>query len=344
MNQIIEGGAIPPDPQPTPATVAPGQEAEAFEALAREAVDLQVRQAQAMGEQRARLAAYEAEVKARADEARQDEERQREREARGRQAEGGIRDAGDRYRAALAQHYDVRDPYGSLARAAMGEYGALIREREQLQAQLAKEPDPEKRQLIELRQDIQAADYMALTSRRSAAQNVTITGNRDNEDALRLLERAAGYEARSEVLRQEYRDLAGGRAIPDSEQANAQPQHNAAQEKAEPEQARAETGTPEAQDDRRRATDPRIVKEEVQLAAEQTRRGEAETAKLDRQLRDAAPGRQKEEKAAAQKARDGREARERRELVERQRDRERRERERALARPRGGRGDEGRGM
>ena len=316
----------------------------AFEALARETVDLQVRQAEAMRAQRARLAAYEAELKAEADKARQDEERQQEREARGRQAEGGIRDAGDRYRVALAQHYDVRDPYGSLARAAMGEYGALIREREQLQAQLAKEDDPEKRQLIELRRDIQAADYMALTSRRSAAQTVTITGNRDNEDALQLLKRADAYEAHSEALRHEYRDLTGGRALPDPEQAKAQPQHSSAQEKAEPEQARAEPSTPEAEDDRRRAVDPRIVKEETQLAADQARRAEAEKAKLDRQLRDASPERQKQQRDAAQKARENREARERRDLLERQRDRERRERERALARGKGGRGDDGREM
>ena len=63
--------------------------------------------------QRRRLDEFEAARKQQAEQARLELERKREAEARGQQAEGEIRDAGDRYRVALGQHYDVANPYGS---------------------------------------------------------------------------------------------------------------------------------------------------------------------------------------------------------------------------------------
>jgi|HubBroStandDraft_1064217.scaffolds.fasta_scaffold01809_13 hypothetical protein len=182
------------------------------EALARRQAEQQTRQLEAMREQRARLDLYEAEQQRRAEEARQEEERKRAAVARGQQAEGEIRDAGDRYRVALGQHYDIRDPYGSLARSAMAEYGSFIRDREQFKQRIAREQDPEARKALELRRDIEAADYMAVTSRRIASQSEVIVGRRDSEEAVKFRERAGGYEAQSKELRQQYRDLAAERA------------------------------------------------------------------------------------------------------------------------------------
>lgn len=183
-----------------------------IEALARENADIQVRQAEEMREQRARLDEFEDAQKRQAEEARQEEERKRQAKEQDKADEGEVRNAGDRYRIALGQEYDVKDPYGSLARAAMAEYGAFIRDRERLAQQIAQEQDAEARQALELRKEIEANDYMAITSHRIAGQSEIITGRHDSEEAVRFRERAAEYEAQSKELRQEYRDLATERA------------------------------------------------------------------------------------------------------------------------------------
>ena len=191
---------------------ARGAEERRTETLARENADYQVRQIEEMREQRVRLDAFEAAQRRQAEEARQEEERKRQAQEKGKAAEGEIRDAGDRYRVALGQEYDVKDPYSSLARAAMAEYGAFIRDREQLTREIAGAQDAEARQALELRKEIEANDYMAITSRRIAGQSEVITGRRDSEEAVRFRERATDYEAQSKELRQEYRDLATERA------------------------------------------------------------------------------------------------------------------------------------
>ncbi len=187
-------------------------EEQRIEALAREHADIQVRQAEEMREQRVRLDAFEAAQKRQAEESREEDERKRQAREQGKIAEGEIRDADDRYRVALGQHYDVMDPYNSLARAAMAEYGEFIRDRERLTQQIAKEQDQEARQALELRKEIEANDYMAVTSHRIAGQSEVITGRHDSEEAIRFRERASDYEAQSKELRQEYRDLATERA------------------------------------------------------------------------------------------------------------------------------------
>ena len=192
---------------------APTVEAPSLEDLARLQVEHQADQAEALRRQRARLDAFEAAQQRQAEEARQEEERKRAAEARGQQAEGETRDAGNRYRIALGDNYSMSDPYGSLARAAMAEYAAFIREREKLQQEIAKEQDPQARHGLELRRDIEAADYMAITSRRIAGQSEVIAGRRDTEEAVRFRDRATGYEAESKGLRQQYRDQAAERAL-----------------------------------------------------------------------------------------------------------------------------------
>jgi hypothetical protein len=184
----------------------------AEEALAREHADIQERQADEMRAQRVRLDAFDAARKRQAEEAREEDERKRQAQDQRKAAEGEIRDAGDRYRVALGQHYDVRDPYGSLGRAAMAEYGDFIRDRERLTQQIAKEQDHEARQALELRKQIEFNDYIAITSHRIAGQSEVITGRDNSEEAVRFRARAADYEAQSKELRQEYRDLATERA------------------------------------------------------------------------------------------------------------------------------------
>ncbi len=182
-----------------------------LETRAREHADIQVRQAETMREQRRRLDAYEAEQKRHAEEAHQAEQK-RQADIRGQQAEGEMRDAGNRYRIALGQNYDIMDPYRSLARAAMAEYAAFIQDREKLTQQIAREQDPDARRALDLRKEIEANDYMAITSQRIASQSEAITGRRDSEEAVRFRERAKEHEAQSKNLRQEMRDHAAKRA------------------------------------------------------------------------------------------------------------------------------------
>jgi hypothetical protein len=214
-----------------------GTEEQHIEALARENADIQVRQAEEMREQRLRLDAFEAGQKRQSEEARQEEERKRQVREQANAAEGEIHDAGDRYRMALGREYDVRDPYGSLSRAAMSEYGAFIRDREQLTQQIAREQDAEARRALELRKEIEANDYMAITSRRIAGQSEVITGRRDSEEAVRFREHADDYEAQSKELRQEYRDLATDRAARAADPNERQQQENQVQNSQSPQMA-----------------------------------------------------------------------------------------------------------
>lgn len=198
---------------------------EAFKAQA----ERQVEQAREMEAQEERLAAYWAEIGRRAEEARREEERNREAQAKGRMREGEIRNPHSRYGQVLAQEYNVKDPYGSLARSAMAEYGAFLRDRESLDRQIAKAEDPKERETLELRKRIEAADYMAITSERIAQQSYIIQGkpilrdqDRDptksldeqlaerpdvNKEYHRQQERAAAFRKEAQELRAQYRDI-----------------------------------------------------------------------------------------------------------------------------------------
>ena len=116
-----------------------------------------------------------------------------------------ITNADYRYAEALGNHYDIKDPYGSLARAAMAEYGAFMRQRQNLERQIATEKDPHARQSLELRRDIEAAEYMEITSNRLARQSVVITGNEKSPEAQHQREQAADYHTRAQTLRIAYR-------------------------------------------------------------------------------------------------------------------------------------------
>ena len=142
--------------------------------------------------------------KRQAEQAAEDAKKQREQtalaEAR-RQSEGEIPSAAARYSLALADHYDGRDPYGSLAKAAMAEYGALVRSQEQLRRDIAKEQDPDKRRVIELRKDIEAHDYMVITSGRLAGMSASIAGHEDAPQAILHYARGEMYAEQAAKLR-----------------------------------------------------------------------------------------------------------------------------------------------
>lgn len=235
----------------------------------KEQAERQVEQAREMEAQEERLAAYREEMGRRAEEAKREEERNREAQAEGRAREGEIRNPHSRYGQALAQHYDVKDPYGSLARSAMAEYGSFLRDRENLDKQIAKAEDPKERETLELRKRIEAADYMAITSERIAQQSYIIQGkpiiqdkDRDpsksldeqlaerpdvNKEYHRQKERAAEFRKEAQELRAQYRDLQAER-FRDREDDTRAP--GAARREPEPEAARETARRPEPVQDK----------------------------------------------------------------------------------------------
>lgn len=67
-----------------------------------------------------------------------------------------------RYNESLARHYDPRSPISSLAEASLNEAVAFQREQHQLNQSIAAEADPNRRQALMLRRDIEHADHMNL--------------------------------------------------------------------------------------------------------------------------------------------------------------------------------------
>jgi len=128
-----------------------------------------------------------------------------------------------RYGAALAAHYDMADPYGSLAKSAMAEYAAFIKERETYTKQIAEENDPVKRQSLELRKRIEGADYLALTGERIAKQSELITGRLNSDEAVKERGKVAYWQAQSKEARQALRDLGRGKEQ-DKDQGKEQPE------------------------------------------------------------------------------------------------------------------------
>jgi hypothetical protein len=184
--------------------------------------DRQVEQAEQMRQQELQREAYKAELVRLAEEGRREAARRSEAEKEARAREGEIRNAGSRYGQALAQHYDIKDPYGSLARSAMAEYGAFLRDRENLDRLIA-QADPETRQVLELRKRIEAAEYMAITSNRIAAQSEIIVGRRDTDEAVHQRQRAAEFLKDARELREQFREIQKERAGGGDERAPAVP-------------------------------------------------------------------------------------------------------------------------
>jgi len=184
-----------------------GVEAESRRQEEAKNAERQAEQSREMEAQQERLDHYKAAMAGYAERARREAEQRKSEDMDARIREREIRNAGHRYGEALGQHYSIRDPYESMARAAMAEYGALIRERSKLEAQISKTSDPVERQRLELRKRIESADYMALTSERIAAQSEVIIGRSDTPEAVRQRARAKSFQEEAQALRKEYREV-----------------------------------------------------------------------------------------------------------------------------------------
>jgi hypothetical protein len=155
-----------------------------------------------MREQDARLQAFKQQAEQDAQDAKRKQAESAKDEAR-RQNEGDIANAAARYSIALGEQYDMRHPYGSLARAAMQEYAMFHRRQEEMRQEIAKEKDPGKRREIDLKREIEGCDYMAITSERLAGMSVAITGRNDSPQAGLDRDRARAYQERARELRDE---------------------------------------------------------------------------------------------------------------------------------------------
>jgi hypothetical protein len=195
-----------------------------------------------MREQDARLQAFKRQAEQDAEEAKRKQVETAKDEER-RYREGDIASASARYSIALGEQYDVRDPYGSLSRAAMQEYAMFHRRQEQMREEIAKEKDPEKRRIIEVKRTIEGHEYMAITSERLAGMSVVITGRNDSPQAALDRARAQAYQERARELREER-----GRLIEEREKKN---RANAAEPQCMPGETRQPFETNKSNDNKR---------------------------------------------------------------------------------------------
>lgn len=178
------------------------------QAIYKELVERQIEQVREMAAQEERLAAYRAELARRAEESRHDAERRKMEAARSLE----IRNASYRYGEALGRHYDIKDHYGSLSRAAMEEYRTFLQERENLNRQIAQAKDPKELESLELRKRIESAEYMALTSDRIAAQSEIIVGRLNTDEAKHRRELGGAYRHEAKELRAKFNVLQAERS------------------------------------------------------------------------------------------------------------------------------------
>jgi hypothetical protein len=125
---------------------------------------------------------------------------QRQKQEQARREAGEPADARGRYAQALGENFRINDPFGSLAKAAMSEYQVFNKQQQGLKADAAKEQDPEKKRMIEMRREIEAHDYMAITHERLAGISRAITRG-DNEIARKDDLDASRHRARGMELR-----------------------------------------------------------------------------------------------------------------------------------------------
>lgn len=191
-----------------------------------EAIRQQQKTLDAQKAEQARLdAIYRAELEKTAFEGRRREEAERQTSLEAQAKKGPIHDAGLRYGQALGQHYDMRDPYASLAKAAMAEYAAFLRDREAYDQKIAKTADPIERQALDLRKRIEGAEYLAMTGDRIATQSEIITGRLNSQEAIKERNKATDYRIQAQDLRQQLRDLHQERApAKDQSRERAEPQ------------------------------------------------------------------------------------------------------------------------
>jgi hypothetical protein len=257
------------------------QEVERITGLAREAqaaelAKLEGLRLEQLHQQQERAAAFLAERERQAEDAKRSEAERARAEARTaetvRVQEGAIRNAGDRYAQALGSHYDVANPFGSLARTAMAEAGAFSRDQEALRQQAAAEEDPGKRQLLTLQREIEAKEHFAQAGARVARINEALTTQPDRHwQAF-----AEAQAAEAVQLREQYRALVAEQEK--AKVAKVQPAAPAPQQQAETvrapghEAAASKAPTPAPTQDRQAQRDQEA---RAALAQEHTRQREA---------------------------------------------------------------------
>lgn len=110
--------------------------------------------------------------------------RQRDQEDAERAEQGDdITSVRNRFLNLAGEYYDMMRPYGSLSMIVGMEGREAKIEHERLTKQMEAEADPDKRNFIEMRRDIQFAEYYAYTGHRLAEMSKVITGDRDSEQA-----------------------------------------------------------------------------------------------------------------------------------------------------------------
>jgi len=109
---------------------------------------------------------------------------------------------------AIGNVVDAIGQNASLGRAAMAEHAGYLSDRENLSRQIAQAANPEVRRALEVRKDIEKADYVALTSDRIARQSYVITGNKGPNSEFDKFTKQAEYNRQHATeLRQQWREL-----------------------------------------------------------------------------------------------------------------------------------------
>jgi hypothetical protein len=85
----------------------------------------------------------------------------------------------------------------------MNEYSDFAKQQEKLSKEIAVAKTPDERKSLELRKEIEACDYMAITSERLAGMSRVITGDKNSKQAQRDEVTAAFYRDRGKELRAE---------------------------------------------------------------------------------------------------------------------------------------------
>jgi MobA/MobL family len=107
-------------------------------------------------------------------------------------AETDINEPHTRYAIALSRNYSMANPYESLAKSAMAEYGMFMEQRERLTHAIAATADPEAQQRLRIRREIEGLEYLAITGERIAKQSELITGRDNTPEAVRMRARVSG--------------------------------------------------------------------------------------------------------------------------------------------------------
>ena len=108
--------------------------------------------------------------------------------------------AADRYTMALGESV-CGDPYLTLAKAAALEGATFKRDQQELAKQIATEKDPYQKRQLEFVKEIQAYDYMALTSKRIAGIGEVLAGRKDHPDVMRDRANGKAYTDNGKELR-----------------------------------------------------------------------------------------------------------------------------------------------